>query len=236
VSLGIPAIAVDRNVRHFLWYGGVAGDGLRSVGAGHVSQPRACALSCPSPAIRGPECIGPLTRPAVPLYCTAGPLCMPGLYNAPGRAAHSHPARPSQSRPPDALSPPPPRSWCTRTQTTMPDDTGILRLEHLALPRGGVKRSTNGHLADAFLPSRMLLIFRAGRDATELEASLCGYPSREAIKLPTRSSIRANLPYQLSQNSRDRLSSPVIPTERSLSDVRKLNPTEAAPHHLAHPR
>src|SRR5215213_10238836 len=24
---------IDRNIRHFLWYGGVAGDGLRSVGA-----------------------------------------------------------------------------------------------------------------------------------------------------------------------------------------------------------
>jgi hypothetical protein len=30
---------------------------------------------------------------------------------------------------------------------------------HLALPRGGVKRSINGHLADASLPSRMLLYF-----------------------------------------------------------------------------
>ena len=28
----------------------------------------------------------------------------------------------------------------------------------------------------------------------------------------------------------------MIPTERSLSDVRKLNPTEAAPHHLAQPQ
>jgi hypothetical protein len=28
------AFAIDRNICHFLWYGGVAGEGLRSVGAG----------------------------------------------------------------------------------------------------------------------------------------------------------------------------------------------------------
>src|SRR5918994_5179183 len=29
---------VDRNIRHFLWYGGVAGEGLRSVGATSPSK------------------------------------------------------------------------------------------------------------------------------------------------------------------------------------------------------
>ena len=31
---GLVAFAIDRNFCHFLWYGGVAGEGLRSVGAG----------------------------------------------------------------------------------------------------------------------------------------------------------------------------------------------------------
>src|SRR5215217_2573094 len=44
------------------------------------------------------------------------------------------------------------------------------------------------------------------------------------------------IPYKLSQNSQDRLSSLVIPTERGVSDVRKLNPGEAASHHLASTR
>ena len=29
---GFRPFGADRNIRHFLWYGGVAGDGLRSVG------------------------------------------------------------------------------------------------------------------------------------------------------------------------------------------------------------
>ena len=29
---GLRPFVLDRNIRHFLWYGGVAGDGLRSVG------------------------------------------------------------------------------------------------------------------------------------------------------------------------------------------------------------
>jgi hypothetical protein len=29
---GLRPFVVDRNIHHFLWYGGVAGDGLRSVG------------------------------------------------------------------------------------------------------------------------------------------------------------------------------------------------------------
>jgi hypothetical protein len=47
---------VDRNICNFMWYGGVAGEGLRSVG---VSPPRLIqelsALSCPSLDIYGPE-------------------------------------------------------------------------------------------------------------------------------------------------------------------------------------
>jgi hypothetical protein len=45
---------VDRNIRHFLWCGGVAGEGLRSVGVKPRPHPRASALSCPSSAICGP--------------------------------------------------------------------------------------------------------------------------------------------------------------------------------------
>ena len=95
VHVGTSAPCVNRNIRNFVWYGGVAGDGLRSVGAEHVSQPRACTLSCPAPAINGPGSLGHLTRPAVPLYRTAGPLCMPGLYNAPGRGCPTSLAWPS---------------------------------------------------------------------------------------------------------------------------------------------
>src|SRR5215210_7022043 len=44
-----------RNISHFFWYGGVAGEGLRSVGVGAPSpHPRATALSCPSLDIGGP--------------------------------------------------------------------------------------------------------------------------------------------------------------------------------------
>src|SRR5215208_3464424 len=32
-SARLRPFVLDRNIRHFLWYGGVAGDGLRSVGA-----------------------------------------------------------------------------------------------------------------------------------------------------------------------------------------------------------
>ena len=53
---GLRPFVVDRNIRHFVWYGGVAGEGLRSVGeeAKLSPHPRACALSCPSSAIYGP--------------------------------------------------------------------------------------------------------------------------------------------------------------------------------------
>jgi hypothetical protein len=44
---------------------GLTDGGLRSVGAAHVSQPRAFALSCPSPAIYGPGVLGYLTRPVL---------------------------------------------------------------------------------------------------------------------------------------------------------------------------
>jgi hypothetical protein len=37
-SPGRGNFVVDRNMRHFLWYGGVAGDGLRSVGAASPSE------------------------------------------------------------------------------------------------------------------------------------------------------------------------------------------------------
>jgi hypothetical protein len=55
---------VDRNIRHFLWYGGVAGDGLRSVGADGELPIQERVLY---PAHR---------------HLRAGALRGPGLYNA----------------------------------------------------------------------------------------------------------------------------------------------------------
>src|SRR5215211_3127396 len=46
---------VDRNICHFLWYGGVAGDGLRSVG---VSPPSKSVCSILPIAICGPGLYG----------------------------------------------------------------------------------------------------------------------------------------------------------------------------------
>jgi predicted MFS family arabinose efflux permease len=48
---GFRPFVVDRNIRHFLWYGGVAGDGLRSVG---VSPPSKSVCSILPIAICGP--------------------------------------------------------------------------------------------------------------------------------------------------------------------------------------
>ena len=54
---------VDRNIRHFLWYGGVAGDGLRSVGdEGLPSSKSVCSI--------------------LPIA-----ICGPGLYGAPALLA-----------------------------------------------------------------------------------------------------------------------------------------------------
>src|SRR5215208_5100769 len=55
VSTWERPFVIDRNICHFLSYGGVAGEGLRSVGVEPPSpHPRACALSCPSLDIGGP--------------------------------------------------------------------------------------------------------------------------------------------------------------------------------------
>jgi hypothetical protein len=59
MAIRLRPFVVDRNSCHFLWYGVVAGEGLRSVGAnGDPPHPRACALSCPSPVIYGPGLAG----------------------------------------------------------------------------------------------------------------------------------------------------------------------------------
>src|SRR5918992_953037 len=77
---GLRPFVVDRNIRHFLWYGGVAGDGLRSVGEEALPHPRACALSCPSPfagrssqgtglrpfAMPRPDALSPLSAMSIP--------------------------------------------------------------------------------------------------------------------------------------------------------------------------
>ncbi len=72
-----PFVA-DRNIRHFLWYGGFAGEGLRSVGEEALPSSKSiCSIL-------------PIAR-----HLQAGaPRWGPGLYNAPGRA-HPLPARPS---------------------------------------------------------------------------------------------------------------------------------------------
>src|SRR5215208_5443738 len=84
-SFGVSRpFVVDRNSCHFLWYGVVAGEGLRSVGANREPpNPRACALSCPSPAIYGPGSLGHLTRPfALPHPEALSPPPLWSLYNA----------------------------------------------------------------------------------------------------------------------------------------------------------
>ncbi len=86
----IRPFVVDRNIRHFLWYGGFAGEGLRSV--------REEAL----PSSKSICSILPIAR-----HLQAGaPRWDSGLYNAPGRA-HPLPARPFALPRPDALSPSP---------------------------------------------------------------------------------------------------------------------------------
>src|SRR5215210_469363 len=85
---------VDRNICHFMWYGGGAGDGLRSGGEEALPHPRACALSCPSPTIGGPGSLGHghLTRPAVVAHNTRryghSPSGSPGPIGA-ARCGHS---------------------------------------------------------------------------------------------------------------------------------------------------
>jgi hypothetical protein len=62
---------IDRNISHFFWYGGVAGEGLRrSVGVEPPSpHPRASALSCPSLDVGGPgESLVGQPRPAACCY------------------------------------------------------------------------------------------------------------------------------------------------------------------------
>jgi hypothetical protein len=59
---------VDRNIRHFLWYGGVAGDGLRSVGDDGLPSSKSVCSILPI-AICGPGLYG---APAFPLPCLAG--------------------------------------------------------------------------------------------------------------------------------------------------------------------
>src|SRR5918995_1893047 len=65
---GLRPFVVDRNIRHFLWYGGVAGDGLRSVG---VSPPSKSVCSILPIAICGPG-----------LPHLTGRVRGSGLYNA----------------------------------------------------------------------------------------------------------------------------------------------------------
>jgi len=103
-STRLRPFVVDRNIRHFLWYGGVAGDGLRSVG---VSPPSKSVCSILPIAICGPG-----------LPHLTGRVRGSGLYNAciVGRAAF--PKLPSLARPspcaPEALR----RVVCGATMTT----------------------------------------------------------------------------------------------------------------------
>jgi hypothetical protein len=105
-------------------------------GSVHVSQPRACALSCPLPAIYGPGALGHLTRPQ--FVCIVGValcVCVLGLYNPLGRAGTPTLARPSlplrcalsRCHKPSSV----PRS--TTAAHNIDDDTSIPLLEHLVL-------------------------------------------------------------------------------------------------------
>src|SRR5215204_5551050 len=62
-AFGLRPFVADRNIRHFLWYGGIAGDGLRSVGEG--------------PPLIQERVLYPAHR-----HLRAGALRGSGLYNA----------------------------------------------------------------------------------------------------------------------------------------------------------
>src|SRR5918996_538735 len=56
-STWLRPFGVDRNICHFLWYGGVAGDGLRSVGEEALPSSKSVCSILPI-AICGPELSG----------------------------------------------------------------------------------------------------------------------------------------------------------------------------------
>src|SRR5215213_4934729 len=73
-DLGLRPFVLDRNIRHFLWYGGVAGDGLRSVGEEALPSSKSVCSILPI-AIYGPGSLGHLTRPfALPRPDALSPL------------------------------------------------------------------------------------------------------------------------------------------------------------------
>jgi hypothetical protein len=68
-DLGLRPFVLDRNIRHFLWYGGVAGDGLRSVGEEALPSSKSVCSILPI-AIYGPGLYGapPFILSLVALY------------------------------------------------------------------------------------------------------------------------------------------------------------------------
>jgi hypothetical protein len=82
---------------------------------------------------------------ACPLPLETTPALLTGRANAYPCAYGAAIALPR----PDALSPPPPRSWCTRTQTTMVSDMGVPLLEHLADRAGPMRYSRTAWNGDS---------------------------------------------------------------------------------------
>src|SRR5215208_73654 len=74
-------VVVDRNMCHFLWYGGIAGEGLRSVGAASPSKSVCSILPLARHLRAGVQCgvpafIMPLAAP----WCSPSSLAQPSLW------------------------------------------------------------------------------------------------------------------------------------------------------------
>jgi hypothetical protein len=71
---GLRPFVLDRNIRHVLWYGGVAGDGLRSVGEEDPpSSKSVCSILLI--AICGPGSYGAPASIMLPLAALVSPHC-----------------------------------------------------------------------------------------------------------------------------------------------------------------
>jgi hypothetical protein len=86
-SNGLQPFVVDRNIRHFLWYGVVAGDGLRSVGEEALPSSKSVCSILPI-AICGPvlsvapaSIMLPLAALALPIVPGAA-FALPQSYGA----------------------------------------------------------------------------------------------------------------------------------------------------------
>src|SRR5215213_3691500 len=72
-DLGLRPFVLDRNIRHFLWYGGVAGDGLRSVGEEALPSSKSVCSILPI-ARHSRAGVSRASHPARPLRPGSSPL------------------------------------------------------------------------------------------------------------------------------------------------------------------